>query len=70
MRFTGKKKTLRQVTITYEFELDCAPGQSPPEGILRSRHFEIGEDGDINHVNGNGVIGLYPRIGPGMEVFR
>jgi len=59
-----------KVTITYEFELDCAPGQSPPEGILRSRHFEIGEDGHIEYVNGPGVIGLYPKIGPGMEVFR
>ena len=60
----------QQVTIAYEFELDCAPGQSPPEGILRSRHFEIGENGYIKHVNGDGVVGLYPRIGPGMEVFR
>jgi len=59
-----------KVTITYEFELDCAPGQSPPEGVLRSRHFEIGEDGNIEYVNGPGVIGLYPKIGPGMEVFR
>jgi len=59
-----------QVTITYEFELDCAPGQSPPEGTLKSRHFKIGEDGDVKSVDGPGVIGLHPRIGPGMEVFR
>jgi len=59
-----------QVTITYEFELDAAPGQSPPEGILKSRHFEIGENGEIQKVDGPGVIGLYPRIGPGMDVFR
>jgi uncharacterized protein affecting Mg2+/Co2+ transport len=59
-----------KVTITYEFELDCAPGQSPPEGVLTSRHFEIGEDGDIKRVDGEGVIGLYPRIGPAMKVFR
>jgi len=59
-----------QVTITYEFELDSAPGQSPPEGILKSRHFQISEDGKVDIVNGPGVIGLYPKIGPGMEVFR
>jgi len=59
-----------QVTITYEFEIDCAPGQSPPEGILKSRHFKIGEDDDTQFVNGPGVIGLFPKIGPGMEVFR
>jgi len=58
------------VTVTYEFELDCAPGQSPPEGILKSRHFKIGEDDDTQNVNGPGVIGLYPKIGPSMEVFR
>jgi len=59
-----------QVTITYEFELDSAPGQSPPEGILTSRHFKISEDGKEEIVDGPGVIGLYPKIGPGMEVFR
>jgi len=60
----------QQITITYEFELDCAPGQSPREGVLKSRHFKIGEDDDIQSVNGPGVIGLYPKIGPGMKVFR
>jgi len=59
-----------QVTITYEFELDSAPGQSPPEGKLKSRHFKISEDGKVNFVNGLGVIGLKPKIGPGMKVFR
>jgi len=62
--------TPSEVTHTYQFELDCAPGQSPPEGVLESRHFEIGEDGNIQNVEGPGVIGLYPRIGPGMKVFR
>jgi len=59
-----------QVTITYEFELDSAPGQSPPKGILKSRHFIISEDGHVDFVSGPGVIGQYPKIGPGMEVFR
>jgi len=37
---------------------------------LKSRHFKIGEDDDTQFVNGPGVIGLYPKIGAGMEVFR
>jgi len=59
-----------QVTYTYEFELDGAPGQYPPEGILKSRHFEIWEDGRCEKVDGPGVVGKYPRIGPDMDVFR
>jgi len=58
------------VTMIYQFEFDCAPGHEPPVGILESRHFKIGEDDDIEYVNGQGVIGLYPNIGPNMEVFR
>jgi len=59
-----------KVNFTYEYALDSVPGQLTPEGILTTRHFEIGEDGRIQYITGPGVIGLYPRIGPDMEVFR
>jgi len=62
----------REVTFAYEFEFDCAPGQSPPKGVLKSRHFEIGEDGQVKVADGTGLIDYYryPEIGPGMKVFR
>jgi len=68
--YVPEKDVGQYVTIIYEFELDCAPGQSPPEGILKSWHFEIGEDRDIELESTEGVVGFYPSIGPGMDVFR
>lgn len=58
------------VTMVYQVQLDCAPGQETPVGILESSHFQIGEDGDINDVNDPVVNKLYPTIGPNMETFR
>jgi len=58
------------VTMVYQVQLDCAPGQKTPVGILESTHFKIGEDGDINDVNGPEVNGLYHTIGPNMETLR
>jgi len=68
--YVPEKDTGPYVTIMYEFELDCALGQSPSEGILRSWHFDIGEDSDVELESTEGIMGFYPTIGPGMDTVR
>jgi len=58
--------------MTYQFELEPAEGKESEMkvGQLSSRHFRCMENGSRKDVDGPGVIGLHPEIGPDMKPFR